>query len=200
MCKQMSRRYANKTLLQKQADAYTRWFMGHPLHVPGWEQWKQKTGTWVHVCLHLLVCHLCLGGSPTGKHHPTSVPITQQQGEIWGDHPQVATQPEWMDWLHKQIAQGPSFKSRWHTFVGGASFRQIAVLLKWNGKSDVIPLALVTKAFVIVLSLAVFMESLVTGVSVLRNSQHNTQLTYLPNSCAQQNGEGQLWEIMCHKA
>lgn len=45
-----------------------------------------------------------------------------------------------------------------------------------------IPLALVTKAFVIVLSLAVFMESLVIGVSILRNSHHNTQLTHLPNS------------------
>lgn len=55
-----------------------------------------------------------------------------------------------------------------------------------------IPLALVIKAFVIVLSLAVFMESLVIGVSILRNSQHNTQLTYLPNSCAQQNEEEQL--------
>lgn len=37
-----------------------------------------------------------------------------------------------------------------------------------------IPLAPVIKAFVIVLRLAVFMESLVIGVSILRNSQRIT--------------------------
>lgn len=37
-----------------------------------------------------------------------------------------------------------------------------------------IPLALVMKAAVIVLRLAVFMESLVIGVSILGNSQHIT--------------------------
>lgn len=54
-------------------------------------------------------------------------------------------------------------------------------------------LAPVIKAFVIVLSLAVFMESLVIGVSILRNSQHtNTQFTYLHNSCAPHWERGQL--------